>query len=156
MATVRFSSAPPAVRLRHVLNWINLSTPLGLAVARAGGTRRRPGPMLLTLAEGYRWPFPTGGAFTVGDVVITRSTIGRLQQRHPRVLRHEEIHSRQWAYCLGLLFLPLYGLAMAWSWIRTGDRAARCFFERQAGLADGGYQDVPLRSRRGSRTAHDA
>ena len=29
--------------------------------------------------------------------------------------------------------------------LRTGDRAARNFFERQAGLADGGYRDVPMR-----------
>ncbi|UFU02618.1 hypothetical protein LQF12_14165 [Ruania suaedae] len=148
MSTAASRPAPAAARLRHVLNWLNLATPLGLALARAGGARRRPGPMLLTLAEGYRWPFPTGGAFTVGDVVITRTTVAHLQRRHPRVLRHEEIHSRQWAYCLGLPFLPLYGLAMGWSWLRTGDRAARCFFERQAGLADGGYRDVPLRARR--------
>ena len=35
---------------------------------------------------------------------------------------------------------------MGWSWLRTGDRAARNFFERQAGLADGGYRDLPTRS----------
>jgi hypothetical protein len=34
---------------------------------------------------------------------------------------------------------------MGWSWIRTGDRAARNVFERAAGLSDGGYLDVPLR-----------
>ena len=35
---------------------------------------------------------------------------------------------------------------MGWSWLRTGDRASRNFFERQAGLADGGYRDLPTRS----------
>ena len=29
--------------------------------------------------------------------------------------------------------------------LRTGDRAARNFFERKAGLADGGYPDKPVR-----------
>ncbi|UFU05956.1 hypothetical protein [Ruania halotolerans] len=145
MPANRHPSGSVRVRVRHVANWLNLSTPLGLAVAAVGGARRRPGPALLTLAEGYRWRFPTGGAFTVGDVVITRTTIARLRARHPFLLRHEEKHARQWAYCLGLPFLPLYGLTMGWSWLRTGDRAARCFFERQAGLADGGYRDVPPR-----------
>ena len=46
---------------------------------------------------------------------------------------------------LGPLFLPLYLLTMAWSWLRTGDRAAACWFEVSAGLADGGYQQVPTR-----------
>jgi hypothetical protein len=44
----------------------------------------------------------------------------------------------------GTLFMPLYLTAMGWSWIRTGDRAARNIFERAAGLADGGYTDVPV------------
>ena len=34
---------------------------------------------------------------------------------------------------------------MGWSMLRTGDRAARNFFERQAGLAIGGYRDVPVK-----------
>jgi hypothetical protein len=34
---------------------------------------------------------------------------------------------------------------MGWSVLRTGDRAARNFFERQAGLAMGGYIDYPVR-----------
>lgn len=130
--------------VRYWLNWCNGSTATGLLVAAAGGARTRTGPDLLVLAEGYRWPFPTGGAFTVGDVVISRHQLDRLQARHPRVLVHEERHSRQWMV-LGPAFLPLYLLAMGWSWLRTGDRAARCWFERSAGLADGGYTDVPVR-----------
>lgn len=134
------------VRARHVLNWINLSTPLGLALARAGGARVRRGPRLLRLAEGYRWSFPTGSAFTVGDVVISRHDLDRLAARLPRLIEHEEAHSRQWAACLGLPFLPLYVASMGWSWARTGDRAARSFFERRAGLDAGGYRDVPPRT----------
>lgn len=141
---------PPArterrLRVRHLLNWVNLSTPLGLLVARVGGARLRRGPRLLYLADRYRWRFPAGSAFTVGDVVITRHDVDALVARRPRLLGHEEAHSRQWAACLGLPFLPLYVASVAWSWLRTGDRAARSVFERRAGLADGGYDDVPVR-----------
>lgn len=132
-------------RGRHVLNWLNLSTPLGLLVARAGRARVRPGPGRSYLAEHYRWRFPTGGAFTVGDVVITRHDLDLLVARRPTLLRHELAHSTQWACCLGLPFLPLYVASMAWSWLRTGDRAARSVFERLAGLELGGYRDVPPR-----------
>ncbi len=131
--------------MRHLLNWVNLSTPLGLAMARAGGARLRRGPRRSILADYYRWTFPTGGAFTVGDVIISRHDLDLLVARRPALLGHELVHSRQWAACLGLPFLPLYAASMGWSWLRTGDRAARSFFERQAGLQDGGYVDVPPR-----------
>ena len=134
-----------ATRVRHVANWVNLSTPIGLTMARVGGAEVHRGPQLLFLAEGYRWSFPAGGAFTVGDVVITRHQLARLVARHPHLLEHEEAHSRQWMACLGLPFLPLYVASMAWSWLRTGDRAARSFFERRADLAKGGYADLPVR-----------
>lgn len=135
----------PATRARHILNWINLSTPLGLAVARAGGADVRRGPDLLYLADHYRWAFPTGSAFTVGDVIISRHDLRELVGRRPHLIEHEAAHSKQWMACLGLPFLPLYAVSMGWSWLRTGDRAARSFFERQADLAKGGYQDVPVR-----------
>ena len=133
------------VRVRHVLNWLNLSTPLGLGIARVGGCRVRRGPELSFLADHYRWRFPAAGAFTVGDVVISRHDLDVLAARRPTLVHHELVHSRQWAYCLGLPFLPLYVASMGWSWLRTGDRAARSFFERQAGLHLGGYQDVQPR-----------
>ena len=141
---------------RHLLNWVNLSTPLGLVLARVGGARFRRGPRRSILADYYRWTFPTGGAFTVGDVVITRHDLDLLATRRPALFEHELAHSRQWAACLGLPFLPLYAASMGWSWLRTGDRAARSFFERQAGLDDGGYAEVPTRPlgpvlRRGAR-----
>ena len=134
-----------ASRIRHLLNWLNLSTPFGLAVAKVGGCRLRRGPGRSILADHYRWTFPTGGAFTIGDVVITRHDLDVLAAHRPGLVGHELVHSAQWACCLGLPFLPLYVASMAWSWMRTGDRAARCFFERQAGLAAGGYADVPPR-----------
>ncbi|WP_238348208.1 hypothetical protein [Ornithinimicrobium pratense] len=130
---------------RHLLNWVNLSTPLGLVLARAGGARLRRGPRRSILADYYRWAFPTGGAFTVGDVIISRHDLDLLVARRPALFGHELTHSRQWAACQGLPFLPLYAASMAWSWLRTGDRASRSFFERQAGLEDGGYAEVPTR-----------
>ena len=133
------------VRLRNVLNWLNLSTPLGLGLARAGGCRVRRGPERSFLADRYRWAFPAAGAFTVGDVVISRHDLDLLAARRPALVRHELVHSRQWAYCWGLPFLPLYVGSMGWSWLRTGDRAARSFFEREAGLGDGGYAEAPPR-----------
>ncbi len=133
------------MRARSVANWLNLSTLLGLAVANCGGATLRPGPHGLRLAEGYRWNFPTGSAFTIGDVVITRTEFERLLRRHPGLLEHEAAHARQWMLCFGLPFIPLYLASMAWSMARTGDRAARCAFEVGAGLHNGGYVDVPVR-----------
>jgi hypothetical protein len=43
--------------------------------------------------------------------------------------------------------VPLYLVAAGASWVLTGDFGARNVFERQAGLADGGYTDKPLRLR---------
>lgn len=134
-----------AVRRRRMANWVNLSTPLGLAVARAGRARLRRGPEGLYLADRYRFGFPVASAFTVGDVVISRHDLDELTARRPRLLEHEAAHSRQWMWCLGLPFVPLYVASMAWSWLRTGDRAARSVFERRAGLAEGGYAEVPPR-----------
>jgi hypothetical protein len=141
------STPPPttAQRARRVANLLNLSTPLGLAVARVGGARRGPGPYGLVLAEGYRFGFPVASAFTVGDVIITAQTFPALLQRHPALLLHEARHSRQYALCLGLPYLPLYTLAMGWSVLRTGDRASANVFERDAGLAAGGYVERPVR-----------
>ena len=126
-------------------NLLNLTTPLGLAVARVGGARRRPGPYGLVLAEGYRFAFPVAGAFTVGDVVVTARTFDTLLAVHPELLVHEERHSRQYALSLGLPYLALYTLAMGWSVLRTGDRASANLFERHAGLRAGGYHERPVR-----------
>lgn len=129
-------------RVRRLGNRVNVSTPLGLAVARLGRAPVRTGPRGLLLAEGYRLPFPVAGAFTIGDVLITA---GRWEPRRPGLLEHEERHSWQWFWCAGLPFLPAYGACLVWSVLRTGDRAAANLFERRAGLALGGYREVPVR-----------
>lgn len=132
-------------RFRQLANRINLSTPLGLLIAKAGGCTFTQGPAGLIFAEGYRYGFPTGAAFTIGDVICTASAPGHLAACRPEEIQHEQQHAHQWAYCLGLPFLPIYCAQMGWSWLRTGDRAAACYFEREAGLAEGNYCEVPPR-----------
>lgn len=129
-------------RFRWVANWMNLSTPAGLLVARAGGAQVSSDEDGLYWAEGYRFPFPVAGAFTMGNVIVTAS---RFEALGPEVARHEARHTWQWVAC-GTAFLPLYALSMGWSWLVTGDRAARNVFERRAGLVDGGYLDAPPRA----------
>lgn len=137
----------PSLWIRAVANTCNLSTPLGLVIAAVGRGRLRLGPDGLLFAEKYRLRFPIAGAFTVGNVVIVpRGTMAELAERHPDVVEHEDAHAWQYSYCLGLPFLGAYTAAMGWSWVRTGDRASANFFERQAGLAKGGYAEVPTRT----------
>jgi hypothetical protein len=135
------------MRLRQVVNWLNLSTPLGLLVARVGRARTETGPEGLVLARGYRLRVPAVPAFTLGNVVVLRIDDTTLVRGH-RLIAHESRHATQYAVCLGPLMLPLYGLAAAWSWLRAGDPATYNIFERLAGLEDGGY-------RRRDREVHD-
>jgi len=140
-------------RVRAAANAINGSTLLGLVVATLGRARLQRGPRGLVLATGYRLPFPVAGAFTVGDVVLTRHSPTWWATR-PRVLAHEEQHSWQYSLCAGVPFLPLYVAAAAWSYARGGDPAAHNLFETAAGLEDGGYPTLSRRERR--RPARDA
>lgn len=149
------SAGTALLLVRGIGNWLNLSTPTGLAVAALGGARIRRGGRGLWLAEGYRHRFPTGGAFTVGTVVTTASSsFDELGRRIPGILEHEEAHTWQYLYAGGLFYLPAYAALMGWSWLRTGDRASANFFERQAGLTAGGYVEAPRRDvRDGVRAA---
>ncbi|MBG6223917.1 hypothetical protein IWX63_000472 [Arthrobacter sp. CAN_A2] len=141
-------------RLVPFLNWINLSTPCGLAVAALSGCRVSPGPYGILLAEGYRRRLPRARAFTVGSVVLLRGSAPRTASpAFLRLLEHEARHTRQYAACLGLPFLPAYLVAAAYSLLRTGDPASRNVFERWAGLPDGGYRERPVRPLRASLSA---
>lgn len=134
---------------RAIANAVNLSTPLGIAVALAGRARLHRERGGLIVAEDYRLRFPIAGAFTVGNVIIVPGrTLSDLATGSPDVLDHEDAHAWQYAYCFGLPFIPAYVAAMGWSWVRTGDRAAANFFEVQADLAKGGYRDYPRRTLR--------
>ncbi|MFG1962743.1 hypothetical protein [Nonomuraea sp. NPDC049028] len=131
-------------RFRRAVNYVNLSTPLGLLISVVGGATRQSGPNGLVLAYGYRYRFPIAGAFTVGNVVLTRR-----DSLEDQLIRHEGRHATQWAWCVGLPMLPLYLVAMLVSVVVCGHQASYNVFERLAGLDDGGYPRAPLWWRRG-------
>lgn len=124
--------------MRTVVNWANLSTPLGLLVARVGGAtvhRRGRGTYL---CPGYRFGFPAASAFTIGSVVVSRHDLDWLTDR-PVLLQHEDRHCTQYAYLVGPGMLPFYVVSVAVSWLLAGDHSSYNPFERMAGLSDGGY-----------------
>lgn len=125
-------------RFRQIANWVNLSTPSGLLLARAVGCRVRGGPHGLYFALRYEPRLPIAGAFTVGNVVFFRPSFPNPYE-HLALVDHESTHSTQYALCLGLPFIPLYFLAAGYSWLRTADPASENIFERTAGLSAGGY-----------------
>jgi hypothetical protein len=140
----RPGSLPPlsaAQRLRKAANLVNGSTVLGVAVAVAARARLSKGPRGLLLAGDYRWQLPFARAFTLGNVVLCRGPAEDLLSL-PGLLRHEEKHCTQYAWCLGVPFIPLYFVAAGWSVLRTGNPGTANVFERQAGLAAGGYPSV--------------
>lgn len=139
-AGLAFLSLPHTswTRVRTAINWVNLSTPLGLAVARFGGAtivRRGRGTHLAT---GYRFGFPQASAFTVGSVIISAHDLAWFDDRLI-LLRHEDRHCTQYAFALGVVMLPLYVLGVAVSYVLAGDHSSYNPFERLAGLADGNY-----------------
>ncbi|MHA6510948.1 hypothetical protein [Tessaracoccus sp. Z1128] len=128
---------------RDTANVVNLSTPLGLALAVVGRARlRRRGHLIV--ADRARLPIHNAGAVTIGSVVlIPHRSAEEVEASTPTLMEHEDGHAWQYAYSLGLPFLPLYGLATLWSMVRTGDRASANYFEVQADLLKGGYRINP-------------
>ncbi len=126
-------------RVRAAVNWVNLSTPLGLLVARLGGARPVRHDRGTWLADGYRPGFPRAGAFTLGNVVISGKSRDDLLRR-PALLRHEDRHCTQYAFCLGPVMLVPYVLAVAVSWVVAADHSSYNPFERLARLDEGGYR----------------
>ena len=137
-------------RVRAIANWVNLSTPSGLLLARVGAGRPRRARNGVWLAHGYHLPVPPAPAFTLGSVVLLRTGLPGVG-RDPvgsvprRLLDHEERHVTQYAWCGGVVMPVVYLASSGWSWVRTGDFASRNVFERRAGLADGGYRERPVR-----------
>lgn len=100
--------------LRTMGNVANLSTPLGLVLAACGRGRLR-GVGHLIVVDRVRLPVPGAGAMTVGSVVLVfRVPLEGAVARTPALLRHEEQHAWQWAYCLGLPFLAAYFTQVGW------------------------------------------
>jgi hypothetical protein len=129
-------------RARFAVNLANGSTLAGLGLGLAGRVRLAQAPEGLLTGTGYRLPIPAVPAFTMGSVILTRRDS---LPSDTALFRHEARHSTQYAWCGGLLMLPLYFGAAGVSWVLSGDVGAWNLFERRAGLADGGYADVPLR-----------
>ena len=136
------AALPPRLRLRRAVNLANGSTLAGLGVATVGGARVARSVDGLFTGTGYRLPVPPAPAFCLGNVIVTR---GEVLDPGSRLFRHEARHATQFAWCGGVVMIPLYLAAAGLSWVLTGDFGARNVFERRAGLADGGYTDKPLR-----------
>ncbi len=119
-------------RYRRNFRW----TVAGWAIARSQGATCKWRKGLMVVCTGARWAGFRGG-MTIGNTYITTE-----RTVSARLLAHETKHSDQWAI-FGWLFVPLYLLAEAVSWIwGARDRYAGCknFFEKWAGLVDGRYR----------------
>jgi hypothetical protein len=134
-------------RVRLAVNLANGSTLAGLGIALAGRARLARASDGLLAGTGYKLPVPAVPAFTVGSVIVTRRDS---LSPDTALFRHEARHTTQYAWCGGLLMLPLYFAAAGVSWVLCGDFGAWNVFERHAGLADGGYADHQLRPALGS------
>jgi len=128
--------------VRQAVNLANGSTLAGLGVAALGCAAVSRSADGLFTGTGYRLPVPSAPAFCLGNVIMTR---GDGIDPGSALFGHEARHATQFACCGGLVMIPLYLAAAGVSWALTGDFGARNVFERRAGLADGGYQDKPLR-----------
>jgi len=125
-------------RVRQIVNVLNLSTLAGMIAAKSLGATLHRAPDGLIIATGARGSFPRASAFTIGNVILVRGAVFP----GPDLLAHEARHSSQWACCV-VAFLPLYVIASLWSFTRSGNHFSHNVFERRAGLADGGYPELP-------------
>ena len=128
--------------VKLVGNFLNLSTVAGAVVGVLGRATFSRGPRGLFFANGYKLGFPVAGAFTIGNVVLSKHE--RSYFDDPALVRHEERHSWQYFCLIGLPMLPLYVVAVAVSFLLTGDPASRNPFERLADLKEGGYVERPI------------
>ncbi|MEU4603835.1 hypothetical protein AB0F43_12720 [Kribbella sp. NPDC023972] len=130
--------------VKVVGNFLNLSTVAGLVVGVIGRARFSRGPRGLVFANGYKVKFPMAGAFTIGNVVLSKHEQAYFDDE--ALVRHEERHSWQYFCLIGLPLWPLYVVGVVISWVLTGDPASRNPFERLANLKDGGYVERPIQS----------
>ena len=128
--------------VKLVGNFVNLSTVAGAFVGVLGRARFTRGPRGLFFANGYRLGFPVAGAFTIGNVILSKNP--RAYFDDAALVRHEERHSWQYFCLIGLPMLPLYVVGVVISFLLTGDPASRNPFERLANLKEGGYVEHPI------------
>lgn len=131
--------------MRAALTWVNGTTLAAVVLSAATRTRLARGPGGVFVAGGYRLRVPKQSCFTIGTVVFTkRPADWLLDPDRADLLAHETRHVAQYAV-LGPFFFPLYAAASAYSYLMTGGYGCRNFFEKHAGLAAGGYRQLPLR-----------
>ncbi len=116
--TIRRMPVDARHRVRSVANWVNLSTPAGLVLARVAAGPPRRARNGVWLAHDYRLPVPPAPAFTLGSVVFLRSSLpgsGRdpVGSVSRRLLDHEERHVTQYAWCGGVVMPVAYTLPPA-------------------------------------------
>jgi hypothetical protein len=135
-------------RLRAAVNWVNLSTPLGLAVGLISmGHRQAPDPLYRIIQVVGCRRLPTRGGFvTIGNALLIRAGLETMIRDSDLV--HEGRHSTQYAFCGGLAAIPLYGAASLVSYFATGDWYEANLFEvRAGGIGTEGYSAPPDASR---------
>jgi hypothetical protein len=131
--------------VRTALTWVNGTTLAALLLSAVTRTPLVRGPGGVYVAAGYRLRVPKQKCFTIGTVVFTkRPADWLLDPKRAALLTHETRHVAQYAV-LGLFFFPLYAVASGYSYLMTGAYGCRNFFEKDAGLAAGGYRQLPLR-----------
>jgi hypothetical protein len=131
---------------RQRLNRLNLSTSLGLLIAKIiGGTtiQKENG---IYLNYGRKGKYLKADAMAIGDVVLVKQVKGckLCESGNPHdlsnaLLRHELKHSEQCAKFGGVIFLALYLFASIKSYIQYKNFWQGNIFEIQAGLEDGNY-----------------
>jgi len=103
-------------------------TTVGFIVATSAGGSCSFHAHLQLVCTGATFGYGRGGT-TYGNTYVTGSLPADKTQRE-NLLKHEYVHSQQWA---------TYGLAFPALYFGAGSNACTNRFERQAGLANGGY-----------------
>jgi len=134
-AETQFGLANP--ELRQLIN-LPVSVP-ALALALAGGKDCQKASNGLIVCGGGEsgWGAFNGGT-TYGEVFITPDPVSKAFDDED-LLRHEQIHSTQWATYGPVIFAYAYIAEAGLSFLTTGDFGCGHFFENQAGLEAGRY-----------------
>ena len=123
-----------------------MSTPLGLVIAKIiGGTTIQHNNGIY-INYGRKGKYNKAWAITIGDVVLAKTDkncdlckLGRPHNLSAAILKHELVHSEQYAKFGGIIFLALYLFASIKSLIVYKNVWQGNIYEIQAGLEDGGY-----------------
>jgi hypothetical protein len=131
---------------RHVLNTFNLSTFLGLLIAKIIGGTTIQLDNNIYINYGRKGKYLKAKAVCIGDVLLVKQLkgcklceAGNPHDLSNELLRHELKHSEQFAKFGGLVFLALYLFASIKSFIIYKNVWQGNIYEIQAGLEDGGY-----------------